>query len=151
MSKVSSTALQTRCNESQNAGPTLVAKLALDSICQNSSVHVTRTKLLLKVLIGGLTERLATSDDAICEHPNMRPLRVVQSARVLSTEPHSCKPLCAYAFDALRRTPPSKHNLPLLPRNYHGTAHEVRAMHIRCTSRYAVVEVLAAESHRASA
>jgi len=65
---VSSTALRSRCDESQNAGTFLVAKLALDSICQNSSMHVTRTKVLLLLMIGGLTERLAIPDDVICEH-----------------------------------------------------------------------------------
>ena len=40
-------------------------RTALDSICQILSMHVTRTRLL----IGGLTERLAIPNDAIREHP----------------------------------------------------------------------------------
>ena len=51
-------------------------KIALDSICQNLSMHVTRTALL----IGGLAEKMAIPNDTIRER--LRPVRVAQSTSV---------------------------------------------------------------------
>jgi hypothetical protein len=138
---VSSTALPSRCNESQIAGTSLVAKLALDSICQKLSMHVTRTKVLLLLMIGGLTERLATPDDVICEHLKGG----LRSPQKCCTEPHSCRPSCAYHSVALRRKPPNKHSSLLLLKNFRGTAHRVAAMHTRCTSNTLCLDVLAAD------
>jgi len=57
-------------------------KIALDSICQNLSMHVTRTALL----IGGLAEKMAIPNDTIREH--FRSVGVVQSTSVATTESH---------------------------------------------------------------
>ena len=76
-SSVSSTALPLPSRRVAKCRVGLVAKLALDSICQNLSMHVTRTTLLIR----GLAEKLAISNDTIREH--LRPVRVVQYTSVM--------------------------------------------------------------------
>ena len=75
-SSVSSTALPFPPRRVAKCRVGLVAKLTLDSMCQNLSMHVTRTTLL----IGGLAEKLAIPNDTIREH--LRPVRVAQSTSV---------------------------------------------------------------------
>ena len=75
-SSVSSTALPLPSRRVAKCRVGLVAKLALDSICQNLSLHVTRKTLL----IGRLAKKLAISNDTIRER--LRPVRVAQSTSV---------------------------------------------------------------------
>jgi hypothetical protein len=130
----------------------LVAKPALDSICQNSSMHVTRTSYIPTVLIDRRPCRKSGPFQMTRSAKHLRSVSVAQSTGVATTE----KPLCACDSAALRRRrkPPNKHKV-VRSRDrgsFHRTAYRVRAMLCTPVARQKKKTLACRQtSHRASA
>ena len=127
----------------------LVARLALDSICQNLSMHVTCTALL----IGGLAGKLAISNDTIRKH--FRSVRVVQSTSVATPESHYAPTTSLPCV--LVEKPPNKHWFAPVIEDMELPSYSERIEYAPCTpvarQKTLWFEALAADvkSHRAPA
>ena len=125
---VSPTALQFPLRRVAKCRAGLVAKSVLDSICQNLSMHVTRTTLLIGDLAKGEKKTpLAIPNDTIREH--IRPVRVVpvHKFEVATTESHRAP---ATLLPCVESRNPNRHSFAPVAESFYRIAHRVRVRHV---------------------